>query len=168
MNGGSRRNVAKVNVAIIGEMRVEGHANESRSHLLSTATVTKGSRRSAPPLTTRSVPVCSHRNTRPSGATAIAVAPVIPAATRTLEKPGGSAIGPMMPLPGVPCPADRRLSRKAITSVKSRGVRPAANPSGISDVLPWPLHNVQLTDDMPATVGVDERQFIGRLLLDDS
>ena len=82
-----------------------------RSHRLSTSTVTKGIFLQLAPLTTRTDPVCSQTKTLPSGATASAVAPVNPVAIRSLEKPGGSASGPLTPLPGVPCPADRKLSR---------------------------------------------------------
>ena len=40
---------------------------------------------------TRNAPVCSQTKMRPSGATAIAVAPVIPAATSFSEKPSGNS-----------------------------------------------------------------------------
>ncbi len=53
-----------------------------RSQWLSTLTFRKGRGKSEPSLTTRSAPVCSQTKTRPSSATAIAVAPVIPVVTR--------------------------------------------------------------------------------------
>ena len=65
-----------------------------RSQELSTFTVTNGLSRRTSSLTTRSAPVCSHTNTRPSGATAIAVAPVRPVATTSSANPSGKSAIP--------------------------------------------------------------------------
>ncbi len=90
--------------------------------MLSTGTLRNGASSNRPPLAIRSAPVCSQTKTRPSGATAIAVAPVIPVATRAQVKPCGNVIGP----------AERRVSRYAIKSANSAGEIPAANPDGMS------------------------------------
>ena len=85
---GPRDNVADVDESVIGEVRIDGDAINPRSQVLSTFTVANGRGKSVPHLTTRSAPVCSQTRIRPSGVTANAVAPVIPAAIRSLEKPG--------------------------------------------------------------------------------
>ena len=51
---GSRRHVADIDVAVLGEAGVERHADQPASQELSTSTVTNGSGRSVPSLTTRS------------------------------------------------------------------------------------------------------------------
>ena len=101
-----------------------------RSQVLSTSRVTNGSGRSVPSLTTRSVPVCSQTKIRPSGATASAVAPVIPVAIRSLEKPGGRVIGPVMPLPGVPIFAARSDLEVGDQVGEVRGRQPRGQPVG--------------------------------------
>src|SRR5207244_12934823 len=61
-----------------------------RSQVLSTGRRTNGSGSRRSPLTTRSAPVCSQTNTRPSGATARAVQPVSPVTTGVTVNPGRS------------------------------------------------------------------------------
>ena len=93
----------------------------------------------------------------------MAVAPVIPAATRSLEKPGGREIGP------VTATAGRALSGGAeaiqvgdqVGEVALR--QPGGQPIGHQRcVVGHALLDLRLADDMPAPLGVDERQLLCR------
>lgn len=95
--------VEEVDVAVVEEVRVDGHAE--RPAVAGggdvVADVDDGSGASRPSaLTTRRRPAFSVTNSRPSGARAIAVGSASPAATVTVEKPPSANKGPAPALAG--------------------------------------------------------------------
>ena len=154
-----RCHIANIDITIVGEIRIDRHADEPALPVAIDLDLQKRRGSSDRLLDDAELPVCSQTKIRPSAATAIAVAPVIPVATRSLEKPRGKVIGPPTPLPGVPCPAVRRPSRYAIRSAKSRCDSPAGQPVGHQRCMAGhPFLDLRLADGVTASVGVDERQ----------
>ena len=169
MNGGSWRNVAKVNVAIIREMRVEGHADESALPPAVDGDGHKGLAQERPAfdhpepaglLAQEDAAVGGHRHCGRAGdpghdpdaretrrqcdwSDDAAARCSLPGGSKALQE--GDQVGEV---------ARTETSGQSIGHQRCVAVRTP--------------HDVQLSDDMPATLDVDERQLIGRLLLDDS
>ena len=121
--------VADVEVAVVGEVGVEGHADQPAPPTCCPRRGSRTARAGAlPSLSTRRRPVCSQTKMRPSGAMAIAVAPVIPDAIRSLGEAGREG-----DRPGDAAAGSRRAGRRGATGGRRSGrrsPRQTARPPG--------------------------------------